>query len=203
MNAAFLVLTALAAGDTGHVAPAPAAAIPAASSCASTISGGCGTCCDVVCCEKESLLSRLRNKLHGLRHRGNDCCDSCAPSCGCESLGSKLKGRLRGLFHRGGDCCNSCAPTCGEGCATGGCNGHGAVISGDAGHGTIINAPPASGTSAPEHVAPPKEGGPAHKMPAGPKDGAKPADAKKVQLTPRPLTSPILNLTPTSGRSPF
>ncbi len=197
MNAAFLMLTtALAAGADGAHA-APVAAPVMASSCtgyAGAPAGcGCGSSCDA-CCEKEGLLSKLRGKLGGLKARfsSGDSCDAC-DSCGGGSIGGKLRDKLSGLFRRGGDCCDTCAPasnSCGGGCASGGYSG------------TVIGAPgtapaPLQGMPRPEQVAPPKESDPARKLPAGPKDGG------KVHLLPQPVSAPVLEIAPTSGKSPF
>ena len=81
MNAAYLMLTTawLAGADPVPATPAPAMTAPVVSA---PIGGGCGGgcgCATDICCEKESLFSKLKNKFK--KH-----------DCGCES---ELRTRAR------------------------------------------------------------------------------------------------------------
>jgi hypothetical protein len=153
--------------------------------------GGCTGCgCDT-CCESEGFLSKLKGRFHR-----SDC------GCGCESEGffSKLKGHM----HHG-DCgcdtgCGSCDTGCGHGgglreklrglfhhsddcgCCDSGCGGCGPV--------------PGGVMQKVEPIGPPKET--PKKLPTG--------DEKKggsVQLIPQPIGTPVLQVAPTYGKSPF
>ncbi len=206
MTTAWIAGADSAPPTTAPVAPktaAPVAAAPVYSvgtgSCAGC--GGCASCgCDTGC-ESEGFLSKLK----GLFHRGGDCGCGCETSCGCgcDSYTSRFKGfghhsdcgcgcdtgcgcesegflsKLKARFHRGSDC--------GCGCETSCCGGCGGVISTVPGATTMPRAEP---------IGPPKEE--LKKLPSG--DGKK---AGSVQLIPQPLSTPVLQSAPTTGRSPF
>jgi hypothetical protein len=210
VNAAFLlVTTAWIAGADAAPPPAPAAkaaapvySVGTAGGCGAAGCGGCSSCgCDS-CCESEGFFSRLKGHFHrsscdcgcesegffsrlkGRFHHGDDCgcdtgCGSCGSTCdsGCGGHSFGLRDRLRGLFHRGDDC-GCCDSGCG-GCASGG----------------VITPVPAGGMKG-EPIGPPKEG--PKKLPSG--------DVKKggsAQLIPQSSGVPVLEVAPTSAKSPF
>ena len=92
MNAAFLLLTtAWVAGADAKPAPAPAVA--STSTCAAD------------CCDKPSLLDKLRAKF-----QRNDCCE--APKCEkkadpCDPCKESILDKLRAKLHKN-DCCDTC-----------------------------------------------------------------------------------------------
>jgi len=229
VNAAFLLMTTamMAGADTPAQTPAQTAKPPAAApvysvgtgGCANGGCAGCGTC-DSCGCESEGFFSKLKGHFHhssdcgcgcesegffskfkGKMHHGGGCgcetgCGGCGSSCGgcgsaCDSCGGHggFGGKLRGLFHkRGSDCgCDTC----------GGCSG----CSGSSGYGGVITTVP-GGTMKPEPIGNPK-GDELRKLPSDDNKGTDKKQPGSVQLIPQPVNAPALDITPTTGKSPY
>ena len=211
MNALFLLLTSVSAGDAVQVAPpaaGPIVSTPIPGGCGA--GGGCGSTCDSCasdCCAKPSFCDRLKAKFH----KSSPCCEStcaptcaapaptcaapapaCAPaSCGCGSTCDTCCAEKKPSFfdrlkakHKKSDCCPSTCDTCGAGYAgavSGGCAGCAPAA------GTIINAP-APGAPAGSPL-PGKTIEPIKKMP---KD-----DGKGASILP---SIPVVPVTPAGAR---
>lgn len=218
MNAAFLLLTTamIAGADTPAANPAPAK--PLAAPVYSVGTGGCAGCggctscggCDSCGCESEGFFAKLKARFHHSsdcdcgcesgcggcessgcfsKHFGhhNECgCDTGCAGCGsaCDTCehGGGLREKLRGLFHRHDDEC---------GCECGGCTG--------CGYGGVMTTAP--GTMKPEPIHQPKKDDELKKLPSD--DKKNPEKPGSVRIIPQPVDVPNLDLTPTSGKSPF
>jgi hypothetical protein len=126
--------------------------------------------------------------MSGLRSKfASSSCDTCGDPCEKHLFDGSLRARLHGMFHR--DYCETPCTSCGGGCASGACGS------------TTTTPLPSHIPSKPEEVGKPKEEAP-KKMPDG---GVKPGTGStKPGEVSKPILQPAtLDITPTSGRSPY